>query len=74
MSRHTKHNPDYEIAYGLDHVLGYFVQVFERNSQDDEQPILDLDESRNGLTPERIVSIADDYGIKVELHEFLEDK
>ena len=56
MSRITKHNQDYLLAFGQDPICGLFMQVF-RQGQDDE-PVLDL----NNLTRDQLNNLADDYG------------
>ena len=50
MSRYTKELHDGRtVAYGFDHVFGYFIQVFELPDEDGEDVIsLDLDNLGNG--------------------------
>ena len=75
MSRVELRNSNYEIAYGLDHLVGIFVQVWDlsRNKNNEENdPIVDLDEwSDKTLTVEKIVNIADEYGFHIA-HELSE--
>lgn len=64
MSRIEKVNGEYDIAYGLDHICGWFVQIFERGIDD---PIVDMDQEKNpDLTPERIIAIGEEYGFIIE--------
>lgn len=66
MSRHTQHTFDYEIAYGRDNIFGLFLQIFDRMNIDfDNDPIVDLDEARHGLTWRRMVEVAEDYGFEI---------
>jgi hypothetical protein len=71
MSRHTKQNFQYEIAYGQDHICGLFIQIFERKraKDEDEGLIVNLDQWQNKLTPERMVAVAEEYGFVIELPE-----
>lgn len=66
MSRTTIHNLHYELAYGHDHVFGFFIQVFDMFRQTDDDPglVVDLD-GENGLTPEKMVEIAKEYGFDI---------
>lgn len=64
--RQIKFNNEYEIAYGRDHAVGLFIQVFDqkRKNDEDEGLVLDMDEMSNpGLTVEKIMEIGDEYGI-----------
>lgn len=65
MSRLTKSNSRYEIAYGFDHAFGWFIQVFDRLkfTDDDEGIIVNLDE----ITPDRIVEVALKYGFVIPI-------
>lgn len=68
MSRVEKQNSNYQIAYGLDHIAGLFVQVFDLSLKDDDAdtPIVDLDEwTTPGLNVERIVAVAEEYGFDI---------
>ena len=72
MSRHVQVNQEYEMAYGRDHICGLFIQIFERRKScdDDEGLIVNLDEHlEGGLTPERMVAVAEEYGFVIELPE-----
>lgn len=75
MSRHIQNNATYEIAYGHDHIVGLFVQVFtnERTSEDDDGLIIDLDQTKDGLTGERMVEIAEEYGFIIQGPESIID-
>ena len=68
MSRIELKNDQYEIAYGIDHVMGMFIQVFDlsRKGEESEEPAVDLDyESDPDLDIARIVQIAEDYGFDI---------
>lgn len=68
MSRKVKKNELYEIAYGFDHAVGIFLQVFEnaKRNDDNEGLILDVDEwSNTSLTIEEIVEIAKKYDFDI---------
>jgi len=69
MSRQTVHNAGYEIAYGHDHVFGFFIQVFDRRkwNDDDVRLVLDLDQMRHNLTPSKMVEVALDYRLVIPL-------
>lgn len=71
MSRFQEQNQKYEIAYGQDHICGLFIQVFDRASLfvDKENVLVDLDEVFDGLTPEKMAEIAEEYGFHIELPE-----
>ena len=72
MSRVEKTNSNYQIVYGLDHIYGIFVQVFDISQDEDADPIVDLDVWHDKtLTVERIVAIAEEYGfdLSAELTE-----
>ena len=74
MSRIVKSNSNYQIVYGIDHIFGLFVQVFDLSleGEDAETPIVDIDaESEPTLNVERIVAIGEDYGfdLSAELTE-----
>lgn len=43
MSRHSYLTQGKQVAYGFDHVFGYFIQVFDEASEDPEIPIIDAD-------------------------------
>jgi hypothetical protein len=65
MSRQVKQNNKYELAYGLDHMFGIFIQVFDLSKKDEEDEgiIVDLDEwDDKSLTVEKVVKIAEEYG------------
>ena len=57
MSRHIHKIPEKNltIAYGLDHAIGYFIQVFDDTKQDDDEDYMILDKSSylNQSTPEK---------------------
>ena len=59
MSRVIEQVGEYKVAYGLDHILGYFFQVF--NSSHDD-PIMDLD----GLSLDELKAMARNYGVLVK--------
>ena len=71
MSRFTAQNPKYEIAYGQDEFCGYFIQVFlsARRDEEDEGLLVNLDQTFDGLTPEKMASVAEEYGFHIELPE-----
>ncbi len=71
MSRHILHNRRYEMAYGQDHICGLFLQIFdrERANEEDEGLVVDLDEERDSLSPERMAQVAEDYGFHIDLGE-----
>lgn len=71
MSRREIQNSGFSLAYGNDHIMGLFIQVFDKADIDDE-PVVDMDATTHpDLTIERIVAIADDYGfdLSAELSE-----
>jgi ABC-type microcin C transport system permease subunit YejB len=47
-------------------VFGFFIQVFDMFRQTDDDPglVVDLD-GENGLTPEKMVEIAKEYGFDI---------
>ena len=66
MSRIVKQSLEYEIAYGVDSLSGLFIQVFERNGDGVEEPIVNLDkETSPHLEMEHIVEIAEEYGFDI---------
>ena len=72
MSRIEKQNSEYTLAYGVDHAIGIFIQVFNRSDVDGDEPVVDMDAfSNRGLTPEKIVAIAEEYGFDIS-HELPE--
>lgn len=70
--REEKYNHQYGLAYGRDHIVGLFVQVWKlnpkfsprafENQPDDSNIIVDKDQFSGTLTVEEIVKIAIDYG------------
>ncbi len=56
------------MAYGDDHVFGLFIQIFdrERSNDDDEGLVVDLDQHYEGLTPAKMIAIAEEYGFVIE--------
>lgn len=74
MSRIEKQNSGYTIAYGLDHMAGLFIQIFDKSlkGEEAEEPVVDLDKwNHPDLTVEKIVFLAEDYGfdLSAELSE-----
>ena len=67
MSRFEQTNEKFTIAYGNDHISGLFVQAFDRT--DEDEPLVDEDEEFEGLTPQRLVQIAEEYDFHIELPE-----
>ncbi len=68
MSRKVLKNKDYELAYGMDHVMGIYVQVFDRNVVKDENGgvLVDMDQfSHPDLTIDRVINVAADYGFDI---------
>lgn len=64
MSRTTTHNSFYDLAYGFDHAVGWFVQVFTRSQfRSNENHIV---EALEGITPKQIVEVASKYGFTIE--------
>lgn len=71
MSRHIQDSPQYQMAYGRDHIFGLFIQVFERARANDEDEgiVVDLDQHHHGLTPEKMAEVAEEYGFYIQLGE-----
>lgn len=65
MSRYTERCGGKTIAYGLDHAVGPFVQVFDT---DPDIPTIDLDGLFDGLTIDRLVFVAEQHGAVDVLH------
>ena len=65
MSRITKQNHKYEIAFGHDHVFGMFLQIFEHGQ---EEPI----EDRDQLSAGDLVEIAKLYGFTLTENDIME--
>ena len=55
----------------MDRIFGLFIQVFERARRqgDEEELVVDLDHWRHGLTEERMVEVAANYGFRIDLSE-----
>lgn len=52
------------IAWGVGRVCGLFVQVWNNLPPDDDDgPLIDLDAQFDGLTTDRLLEIADMYGV-----------
>lgn len=62
MSRFTKVSNGIEVAYGHDHMCGWFVQVFNLGEDD---PIIDLDELRDGLNKITLKHVGLRYNIYI---------
>ena len=79
--RQEIYNEKYGMAYGLDHVVGKFIQIWKLNSKygnkafenqpDSENIIVDRDEFQGRLSVEEVVKIAGEYGFNLE-HELPE--
>lgn len=70
MTRFTKHDitNSYDLAYGLDHAVGMFIQVSQRGPDGEDEYLIDIDEmSDPGITPERIKEIASEYGFEIDI-------
>lgn len=66
MSRKVLRTESYEVAYGLDHALGYFVTVYDRNATDvDEEIIEDADMLFDGRG--RVIEIMEKFGVPVDV-------
>ncbi len=65
MSRYEENTGRYIVAYGMDHAVGIFVQVFDLNRDDAETPIIDLDEVFDGLRGADLRAIARKYGAEL---------
>lgn len=53
------------MAYGEDHFCGLFIQIFKR-SEREEDPLINLDQFTDKLTPARMVAVAEEYGFVLE--------
>jgi len=53
----------YLVAWGVDHACGLFVQVWDNTVDNDDGPLTDLDAQLDGLTTDRLLEIADIYGV-----------
>ena len=62
MSRYIETHGRYTIAYGMDHAVGVFVQVFDSESDDPEIPVIDKDRMFDNLTVVEAGLIARDHG------------
>lgn len=70
MSRHTQENIDYTMAYGDDLVFGLFIQIFDKDIEDeDESLIVNLDQLEDKLTPQKMVETAEYYGFRIQAPE-----
>lgn len=59
MSRYTYRNEqNNEVAYGFDHVFGYFYDEFEH---DNEYPIVELSSAFTGLTGVKLAELVKDF-------------
>ena len=68
MSRYQCISPDnrYVLAFGRDHVCGWFVQVYDTQDPRDahrDTPVLDLDQAFDSIKASDIVRIAEEYGV-----------
>lgn len=57
------------LAYGNDHAVGWFVQVWDTNKYpepDCDNIIVDRDAMFNGITQSDIVKVAEQYGFPTE--------
>ncbi len=73
MSRIVLKNRDYELAYGMDHTMGIYVQVFDRHVIKDENGgvLVDMDQfTHPDLTIDQIVNVAEEYGFDIK-HEII---
>lgn len=59
------------MAYGQDHICGLFIQIFERAraNDDDEGLVVDLDQWKDQLTPQKMAEVAEEHGFHIELPE-----
>ena len=74
-------NEKYGLAYGFDHIVGRFIQIWKLNSRysnkahknqpDSDNIIVDRDEFQGRLSVEEIIKIAGEYGFNLE-HELPE--
>lgn len=71
MSRFRTWSADnrYEVAWGYDHAVGLFIQVFDCEAKDPDQPIVDLDELFDDLTWEQMLAIGEKYEVKQDIEE-----
>ena len=51
------------IVWGVGRVCGLFVQVWDNTVDNDDGPLTDLDAQFDGLTYDRLLEIADMYGV-----------
>ena len=76
MSRYTKiiSSPNggmsYEVAYGYDHLDGYFIQVFTypQRTDDDDDPFMNL----TNITKATLIATAEEYGVTISPDEDIE--
>lgn len=71
MSLHFQQNFRHKITYGYDHLVGYFIRVFERKrmKDPDEGIVININNKENGLMPKQMAEIAERYGFKIGVPE-----
>lgn len=72
LGRQELYNQKYGLAYGVDHALGKFIQVWKLNAKypprapqnlpDESNILVDKDEFSNSLSISEVVSIAAEFG------------
>ena len=64
----NERNRDYEISYGIDNLEGFFIKVFDKIKAvgEDGEVLVSLSQYKDGLTVERLIRVAEDYGFIIE--------
>lgn len=62
MSRHIKKNKKFEIAYGFDHHLGYFFQVYDIFAKEEDDLIIDESSLLTGMSNGDMLDLMKEYG------------
>lgn len=73
--RYEHISPDgrYELAWGFDHACGWFVQVFDSQAEDPEEPIVDEDTVFNETATGDIILVANTYGLGETVRNIMYD-
>jgi hypothetical protein len=64
MSRHIKLIDDNKsVAYGHDHATGYFFQVFDEETNEEEQLVVDECSMFSGMSNARMIELMKEYDV-----------
>jgi len=62
MSRHIKKTDKHEIAYGFDHHLRYFFQVYDIFAKEEDDLIIDESSLLTGMSNGDMLDLMEEYG------------